>query len=364
MLLVWACSSDPTGSTDDIVPTDDVDPTPVTFDRATLLTNWADNIIVPSYQAFVTSFEAFETDFETFSNERSATNLVALQASWEVAYRAWQRVSMFEIGPAEQDGLRLNVNTYPTDVSLVENQIETGSYNFDLASTRDTKGFPALDYLLHGQDDALATFTNAVNGNSYITYTSDVIADIGNRARTVLTTWETDFRDSFVGNDGSSSSASVDRMTNDFVFYYEKFLRAGKMGIPAGVFSGTVAPNTIEAFYMEGLSNELFLEGLDAVQDFFNGIAFNGGANGVGYDDYLQTLPSGNQLVENINTQLDTARTAVLALDSFFSEIENNAPPTAMLMAYDEVQRIVPLVKTDMFSLLSIDVDFVDADGD
>jgi len=70
MLLVWACSSDPTGSTDDIVPTDDVDPTPVTFDRATLLTNWADNIIVPSYQAFVTSFEAFETDFETFSNER------------------------------------------------------------------------------------------------------------------------------------------------------------------------------------------------------------------------------------------------------------------------------------------------------
>ena len=54
----------------------------------------------------------------------------------------------------------------------------------------------------------------------------------------------------------------------------------------------------------------------------------------------------------------------MIALDSFLSEIQNNNPPTDLLMAYDEVQRVVPLVKTDMFSLLSIDVDFVDADGD
>lgn len=136
------------------------------------------------------------------------------------------------------------------------------------------------------------------------------------------------------------------------------------MGIPAGVFTGNVAPNTLEALYQEGLGNDLFLEGLDAVQDFFNGVEFNSGTNGIGFDDYLQTVTSGSELVTEINNQLDTARSAVQGLDSFASEIENNDPPIAMLTAYDEVQRIVPLIKTDMFSLLSIDVDFVDADGD
>jgi len=39
---------------------------------------------------------------------------------------------------------------YPTDFDLIENHIASGSYNFDLPSNRDSKGFPALDYLLNG----------------------------------------------------------------------------------------------------------------------------------------------------------------------------------------------------------------------
>jgi hypothetical protein len=35
-----------------------------------------------------------------------------------------------------------------------------------------------------------------------------------------------------------------------------------------------------------------------------------------------------------------------------------------MLLAYDEVQRAVPLLKVDMVSAMSINIDFVDADGD
>ncbi len=54
----------------------------------------------------------------------------------------------------------------------------------------------------------------------------------------------------------------------------------------------------------------------------------------------------------------------VSTLDSFRIEIENNNPATDMLLAYDEVQRIVPLLKVDMVSAMSISIDFVDADGD
>ena len=54
----------------------------------------------------------------------------------------------------------------------------------------------------------------------------------------------------------------------------------------------------------------------------------------------------------------------VEALDPFLEEIENNNPPTDMLLAYDAVQLVVPLFKVDMVSAMSISIDFVDADGD
>lgn len=138
------------------------------------------------------------------------------------------------------------------------------------------------------------------------------------------------------------------------------------MGIPGGVFSGTPAPQNIEAFYNGTISKQLFLEGLGAVQDFFNGVAYNGGAQGESLSDYLDalnTVKDGADLSTIINNQFEEARTAVQSLGTFTQELENN-PPIAFLEAYNEVQRIVPLIKVDMVSALSISIDFADADGD
>ena len=139
------------------------------------------------------------------------------------------------------------------------------------------------------------------------------------------------------------------------------------MGIPLGVFTGTVAPQTIEAYYSEGLSNELFLEGLDAVQGFFNGKHFGSAQTGESLASYLQnlnTLKDEEALDELINVQFNTARDMVSALGAFKTEIEDNDSPTAMFLAYDEVQKAVALLKVDMVSAMSISIDFVDADGD
>lgn len=371
--LIWACSSDSNGGGSDDDGTsiiDDDDGGPLAFDRAGMLENWADNIIIPSYDSFLAVFATLQSDFDTFQGDRSEQNLLTLRSSWLQAYKSWQRISMFEIGPAEDNGLRLNVNTYPTDVTLLEDHVASGTYDFSLPSNRDTKGFPALDYLINGlgADDAeiVALYNNGTTDQAYLDYFDDVLQDIQTRVADVANAWGSTYRDTFVNNDGSSATASVDRYVNDFIFYYEKFLRAGKMGIPLGVFTGTVAPQTVESFYMEGVSNELFLEGLDAVQDFFNGRYFGSSQSGESLASYLVTLNSlkdGAALDQTINNQLNLARTMVTDLGSFSSELQNT-PPTDMLLAYDEVQRAVALFKVDMVSAMSIAIDFVDADGD
>lgn len=362
VLVAYACSSDDSS-------TEDQDPTPSSFDRTALLENWADNIILPGYVDFDSKVASLENNTLLFTTQPNESNLETLRASWLDAYTTWQRVSMFEIGPAETVGLRLNVNIFPTNVTNIAANITNGAYDLTLSSNRSAKGFPALDYLLYGiatDDTSILAIYNGAEGDAYKQYLQDVVTDMQTLTTTVLTEWQNGFRDTFVNNNGASSTASVDRMVNDYIFYYERFLRAGKMGIPGGIFSGSVEAGNIEALYAGNLSKQLFLEGLDAVQDFFNGRSYTGNAQGESLSSYLDALnvvKDGADLNVIINSQFNAARQAVQGLGSFEQELQNN-PPVNFLNAYDEVQRIVPLLKVDTVSALSISIDFADADGD
>ena len=46
-------------------------------------------------------------------------------------------------------------------------------------------------------------------------------------AQAVLNDWIR-CKDTFIKNDGSTASSSVNKMANDFLYYYEKALRAGR----------------------------------------------------------------------------------------------------------------------------------------
>ena len=135
------------------------------------------------------------------------------------------------------------------------------------------------------------------------------------------------------------------------------------MGIPLGGFTGIQVPTTIESYFYPELSNELFQDGLNAVQNYINGFAFGTENPGESLASYLTTLNE-EALRDEILAQFESARTAVAALEPFRTEIETNAPALDMLAAYDEVQRAVAMLKVDMVSSMSIAIDFVDADGD
>lgn len=369
LALLWACSSDsgvepippPTGETPDPEP-----PTEVNFDRSAMLVNWADNIIVPSYEGFETKLSDLETAFQGFKTDATNVNYTLLRDAWTAAYKEWQRVSLFEIGPAENIGYRLQMNIYPTDTEKIDAFVATGTYDLSLPSNRSAKGFPALDYLLNGLDTTeeaiVLKYNSGDNREALLTYFEVVLNDMTTLTTTVVSGWKEGYRDTFVANSGSSATASADRMLNDYVFYYEKFLRAGKLGIPLGVFSGVQAPGAVEARYREGLSNELFQEGLHAVQDFFNGKPYGSNASGESMASYLISLDR-QDLSDDINAQFDSARSAINGLQTFSAELQSN-PAVSMLSAYDEVQKAVSLLKVDMFSAMSISVDYVDADGD
>ncbi len=361
-LFMYACSED------------DAEPlnieTGISFDRAAILLNWSDNIIIPSFTNFETETNALEVATQVFVDNPTNETLEVLQASWFTAYLGFQNVSIFEIGGAEEISYRNRLNAYPTSVSKINNFIENGNVNLDLPSSFDAQGFPALDYLLYGlaqtNEETLAFYTTNTNAVAYKTLLTAVSQSIQSLTQQVLASWTGGFRESFVANTASSVNGSVDKVTNDFIFYYEKALRAAKVGIPAGIFSNDPLPQNVEALYKGDISKELLMASIKTTQDFFNGKHFNSSTIGAGYKDYLDflnTIKDGEDLSVLINGQFNVAMEEAITLnDNFVVQIENDN--SKLLEAYNELQRNVVFIKVDMLQALSIDVDYVDADGD
>ncbi|QAA81141.1 peptidase M75 superfamily protein [Aequorivita sp. H23M31] len=340
------------------------------FDRGAMLANWADNIIIPAYTSFDSKVNDLKTKTNEFTSNPTEGKLQDLRNSWEAAYVSFQNVSMFEIGKAEELRFRNRLNVYPTDVPQIEGFISSGTYNFDLPSTIDAQGFPALDYMINGlgenDTEILSFYTSNANATGYKNYLQKLSETISSQTDEVLTSWTAGYRDVFVANTASSALGAVDKFTNAYIFYYEKALRAGKVGIPAGVYSNGVLPQNVEAFYKKDISKELLMQALDATQNFFNGKKFGGSANGPSYKtylDYLNTIKNGEDLSVLINNQFDAARAKINTLKPNFVE-QIATDNSKMLETFDELQRNVVLMKVDMVQALNIAIDYVDADGD
>lgn len=340
------------------------------FDRKALLENIADNIIIPAFQDLSNELNSLKASKDNFIATPNQVHLDDLRIKWLDAYQTWQTVEIFNIGKAEEIQYLFQMNIYPTTVSDVQNNIASGSYDLTNPSFNDAVGFPAVEYMLYGiaSDDAsiIAAYTTGTNSQGHKNYLSDLVDQMDDLTRTVLTDWTSGYRDSFVNNTANNGTGSLNKLVNDFIFYYEKGLRANKVGIPAGIFSTAPIPTAVEGFYSNVYSKELALQALDATQDFFNGKHYNSGNTGVSLADYVTTLRTNSgssDLTSAINNQFNTAREAMDLLDDNFAnqvETEN----TKMLETYDELQRNVVLIKVDMIQTLDISIDFVDSDGD
>ena len=341
------------------------------FDRQAMLENWTDNIIVPGYKKYVSDVEDLKSTTTSFIDQPSMQNLTDLREAWLKAYRTWQKVAMFEIGKAEELTLINYTNIYPLDVEAMTQTIESGNYDLNSVDKQDEQGFPAIEYLIYGirdTDQSIVDFYLEETANQlYQTYLENLASRLETMGNVVLSDWESGYRDTFVREDGSDATSSVNKFVNDYIFYYEKHLRAGKIGIPAGVFSGSKLPEKVEGRF-SGKSKELFETSVNSMQDFFNGKHFESNLNVEeeslrSYLDYLNTIKEGDDLGALINDQFDLVRQAASSLSqNFEGQVENNN--RQMLAVYDALQVNVILLKVDMAQAMSIGISYVDADSD
>ena len=265
------------------------------------------------------------------------------------------------------------MNIYPANTTRILENINSDNIDLDGNSNQfSAQGFPAIDYLFFGLAENNTQILNIYTSDNNLTfsYLNLLVAKMIQNTHSVINYWQTNRQD-FINSTGNTSSSSLNMLANDFVYYYEKGLRANKIGIPAGVWSGEL-PQNVEAYYKSDISKMLAIEGLQASADFFNGIHFGDSqTNGEGLYDYLAYLDDTNYsdstmfvgLQDDIVDSFDSSMVKLNQLnDNFALQIETDN--MKMLEAYDAIQQGVVRLKTNMMSILGISVDYYDADGD
>jgi uncharacterized protein len=332
------------------------------FDKAAMLANYADNIIVPGYENFKKSVDSLDIASDLFVKDPTEINLKALQAVYLNAYIRYQAISTFEFGPADAELLRASVDIFPCDTTKINKKISAGNVDLSTVNDLDVKGFPALDFLLFNSQQnsniILGRFTTAANAENAKKYISAVVAELKHKSDVINAGWSPpggNYSTTYKNNLGSSVGSSLGLMINQFNYNFEN-LKNARVGIPLGKKSlGVIYPNKVEAFY-SGKSLALALEQLKSIENVYLGRGVNG-VDGLGFDDYLIALktehPSG-QLSDVIKAKINSIEEELLKFQGgVFSEMITQNPA-----------QLTVLIKVDMPSAFGVMITYEDNDGD
>ncbi len=324
-----------------------------TFDKTAMLTNYADNLIIPAYTGLGQQLLALETSLATFLNAPTAANQQALKPVFKDAYLQFERIAVYQFGPAETVLLNNFLNTFPADLPAIENNISSGTYNLAVNSSVSQQGLPALDYLLFA-GDAVQKF-NGAGSASRKKYVQEVMTRMKTLVNTVLTDWTSNYRAQFIANTRSDVGSPIGYMVNQFAYEMDQ-LKGPRIGWPYGKQSGGVLFADKSEAYFAGFSAGLAVENLTSLKG-----AYTGGS-GQGIDDYLVALKQ-EQLNADVVKQFDVTLQKLKAipdpLATAFTSHKNEVDA-----AYKDVQTLLTLIKTDVASATGVRITYQDSDGD
>lgn len=330
---------------------------PEDFKKEEIMTNLADNYIIPGYAALQSELNGLAVSWSEFVASPDQSHLDAVRTDWQTANVVFQKVKVFEIGPAMSVALSASLGTFPADTTQIESNVTAGSYDLATAANIDAIGFESLDFLLYGHD-ALNKLTSSANRRTYVT---DVIAKMLNEVNTVVNSWNSGYRATFIAGTGTSSTSPFSLLVNNFCKDYE-IAKTSKLGIPIGTQTlGIQQPLYLEA-RRSGFGKTLLGANTEAIRNVFLGRSWNGGSNGTGFDDYLSALDR-SSLSSTIDTRFAYMETQPGSWSGSIEDLMDSSPAT-LEDFYDYMQGTVVYIKTDMASAFGVLITYQDNDGD
>ncbi|MBX2859421.1 MAG: imelysin family protein [Cellvibrionaceae bacterium] len=323
------------------------------FDFLGMMANYADNIIVPNYQALSSSAEKLSAEDGVLATYCAAIDDSVTEVSEEVA-DAWlelqaaiQRSEMHILGPVSENsgGLLNRINSYNgSELSLcgIDQAVVLASQasDFDITlRTNNQRGVTALEYLLF--DNSLthhcpSQIPETADWNQRsaeerrqlrCNYAQIVSADIGNSAAELLQAWAIDgenYRLDFINPNNVEDNLSA---LSDALFYLDVDVKDRKLGIPTGInnegCSAIACADAVESPFAEASLRHI-RHNLESFAEMLTG------GEGLGFDDIIRFAG-----VDELNSRMLTAvDDAIVAIDNMEVSLKQQAD--AIVTSEDE----------------------------
>ncbi len=127
--------------------------TPANDMTTLVVSNFADQVVIPTYQQLVTEAGELSKAVNTFVETPTDETLKAAQNAWIAARSPWEQSEAFAFGPAESLGYDGDLDDWPvneTDVVAVINSNEELTPESVKKLQTTQKGFHTIEYLLFG----------------------------------------------------------------------------------------------------------------------------------------------------------------------------------------------------------------------
>lgn len=324
------------------------------YDKETLLTDVADNYIIPNYVTFNNSFSAFVIDFKAYKESKSDSDFNSAKSSFTQLQKDWQRVAFLGFGPAADERLLEELNIYPVSTDQISaNLSSVANTNLGSASNNAAKGLPAIEYLLFADGKTDLT-------QDEIDYILLIIDRVSPRIQAVNSAWSGNYRDEFIQNTENGATSSLSIMFNGVMLYFERHLRDEKLAIPLGIrSSGNPNPTWVENYYSGNSWDNLVLA----------------------FDQYVEFHEIGEKyglvdLIRESGAEYQGEKVDVLITNSFNATkllLQNTPNDYQQSLAnsdeylvdiFKEMQVYVTLMKVPVPQALGIQITYNDTDGD
>lgn len=337
------------------------------FNRGEMLVNYADNLIIPAYQSLFAKTQILQDKiYQLTQPSATVQQLQNARLAWVDVAEQWQFCNTYNFGPAGEMGIKKGLNedvaTFPVAVNKINNLInanDTSFANFD----RDSRGIFAIEYLLYAPGLTDIQIVDSINQNNNKTnYLRALINQVVNNVFVVKNDW-TNYRQNFITNTGTDIGSSTSLLYNEFLKSYEG-LKNFKFGIPLGLRPGQTSPlpEQVEAYY-SGNSTQLAKLHWLSIKQIYQGQT-QVGADGLGFNDYLQKVVGGNDLLNLTAKQVTIVDAKFTALPTI--KLSDAITQQFQLVddVHTELQKNTRFYKSDMSSLLGIAITYSSGDGD
>lgn len=317
---------------------------PTEFNKSAMLKAFVDESIVPNYQDLGTALATFQATAETFQQQPSMTSLENLQTAWKNSMQRWATVEYLTFGPARLNFRHLQLDNTPSSVNAIEQAIADtviiDSFFISRQSSH-TKGLASLEYLLFEPamgSTVLDLYTTAPNSSRRMAYLLSCIKHVRGLIEELNQAWTTDgYGQTFSQATDNSTNGGIGLISNAVVHMIQ-LIPQKKLARPLGkeLPGNTVHPEHVESPYAQ-FSWTIIDQNLLGVEEIL-------GDKDKGLGAYLTYITQDEQLIQQIQDKLQSARTKIAArTQSLSADLLSNQ--TEVEAIYQELSDLYDLMR-------------------